>query len=224
MKNKIQSLLHVEDSFGAWFMATGIAVQFLAFLLSGETLLSLISGIAGVVSVILCSQRKLSFYFWSLMQIVTFVAVSMSCGLYGKLVENIFYVGTLGFGLLHWNLHITKGKVQTRQMSMPTWRFTLLITTICYMVAYYFLDKAGGTHPALDGFTTVFAIAAQVLMILRYAENWFLWFMADVACIILFAKVGDWCMVAQYLFWTANCVYGYLKWRNGYHPIGIKAT
>lgn len=213
MKNKIQSLLRVEDYFGAWFMATGIVVQLLVFLLSEETLLSFISGIAGVVSVVLCSQRKLSFYFWSLLQIGTFVAISISCGLYGKLVENIFYVGTLGFGLLHWNIHLANGEVQTRQMSLTAWIFTLLSTTFCYIMTYFFLSHAGGAHPELDGFTTVFAMAAQLLMIFRYAENWFLWFMVDVACIILFTKVGDWCMVAQYLFWTANCVYGYLKWK-----------
>lgn len=213
MRSNIQSLLRVEDSFGAWFMTTGIIVQFAVFLLSKETLLSLVSGIAGVVSVVLCSQRKPSFYFWSLLQIGTFVVISRNCGLYGKLVENMFYVGTLLVGFLHWKLHLTEEKVDTRQMTLTAWRLTLLATTVCYIMAYFFLSQAGGTHPALDGFTTVFAIAAQLLMIFRYAENWFLWFIVDVACIILFTKVGDWCMVAQYLFWTANCIYGYLKWK-----------
>ena len=74
--------------------------------------------------------------------------------------------------------------------------------------------KIGDSNAELDAVTTVFAIAAQILMILRYQESWRLWFWVDVLCVILWAQTGNWCMVAQYIFWTANCIYGLLKWKE----------
>ena len=53
MKNKIQSLFNVEDWFGIAFILAGIATQVVTYALVGDSLLSLVSGIAGVISVVL---------------------------------------------------------------------------------------------------------------------------------------------------------------------------
>ena len=70
------------------------------------------------------------------------------------------------------------------------------------------------TQPYLDAFTTVPALVAQVLMILVYREHWFLWLAVDVLSVALWLRAGDYCMVAQYAFWCANCLYGLRRWRS----------
>ena len=66
----------------------------------------------------------------------------------------------------------------------------------------------------IDIVTSILAIIAQILMVLGYREQWYFWFGVDVLCVILFASMNEWCMVVQYIFWTINCVYGYLNWRK----------
>ena len=70
------------------------------------------------------------------------------------------------------------------------------------------------TQPYLDAFTTVPALVAQVLMILVYREHWFIWLAVDVLSVALWLRAGDYCMVAQYAFWCANCLYGLKRWQS----------
>ena len=78
----------------------------------------------------------------------------------------------------------------------------------------YILNGVGGNNILLDAISTTLAIIAQVLMMLRYKENWIIWFIVDILCIILWTIKGDWCMVMQYVFWTGNTVYGYNIWKK----------
>ena len=68
------------------------------------------------------------------------------------------------------------------------------------------------TQPMLDSLSTVPAFAAQILMILRYREQWAYWLVIDIASVIMWINAENWCMVMQFVFWTLNCSYGTYKW------------
>ena len=51
-----------KNRFGALFMLFGIMLQIFSFYYTKGSTISLISGIAGIISVVLCAQRKISFY------------------------------------------------------------------------------------------------------------------------------------------------------------------
>lgn len=214
MKNKIQSLFNVEGWFGIAFILAGIATQTATYALTEDSLLSLVSGIAGVISVVLCSQRKLSFYFWGFLQIGTFMVICINEHLYGKLFENGFYLITMIGGLLMWKRHQQGESVSTRKLSRSGMWWLLWQSVVSIAVLYGALRMIGGEQPFMDSFTTVFAIVAQLLMIYRYRESWLFWLVVDIACIIMWYNERNWCMTAQYIFWTMNCIYGLIKWNK----------
>ena len=214
MKNKIQSLFNVEDWFGIAFILAGIATQVVTYALVGDSLLSLVSGIAGVISVVLCSQRKLSFYFWGFLQIGTFMSICINEHLYGKLFENGFYLITMIGGLLMWKRNEQHHTVETRVLNKLTLLFVVIQSLFAVLVVETILTSIGGEQPFMDSFTTIFAIAAQLLMIYRYRESWLFWLAVDIACIIMWYNEGNWCMTVQYIFWTMNCFYGLIKWNK----------
>lgn len=207
------NLLNIEGTFALWFVLTGIATQVAAFAFSDDSLLSFVSGVAGVVSVVLCSQRKLSFYFWGFLQIATFAVLCIQENLYGKLVENAFYLVTMVAGLVIWRRNRKGDAVKTRDMSWQLWIILQCVLCLFIIGLAFMLKLIGGTNPELDATTATLAIAAQIMMMLRYQENWIVWFWVDILCIILWAQAGNWCMVAQYVFWTVNCVYGMIMWK-----------
>lgn len=214
MKNKIQSLFNVEGWFGIAFILTGIATQVVTYVLMGDSLLSFVSGIAGVISVVLCSQRKLSFYFWGFLQIGTFMAICVNEHLYGKLFENGFYLITMIGGLLMWKRNEHCHTVETRVLNKLTLLFIVIHSLFTIFVFETVLAAIGGEQPFMDSLTTVFAIVAQLLMIYRYRESWLFWLVVDIACIIMWYNERNWCMTAQYIFWTMNCIYGLIKWNK----------
>jgi nicotinamide mononucleotide transporter len=66
----------------------------------------------------------------------------------------------------------------------------------------------------LDTLTTTIGIIAQLMMIFRFKEQWYLWFILDILCVVLWAVDGNWCLSVQYIFWAINCIYGMIIWKK----------
>ena len=73
------------------FLLTMLAVQIIVFVLYPETAISIISGIAGVISVVLCAKGKISFYYIGFIQTISYLYLAWQNRFYGEVAENIFY-------------------------------------------------------------------------------------------------------------------------------------
>ena len=212
--NKFGKCLGVEGTFASWFVLIGIITQLLTCYIMEDTLLALCSGIAGVISVVLCSQKKLSFYFWGILQLVTILIISYQSGLYGKLVENAFYLITMFIGMNVWKKNTTDNTTQVRTMDWVDYViFGCIFLPFATILSYSIVIQYNTEQITLDTITTIIGIIAQIMLVLRFREQWVLWFILDVLCIALWAKNGNWCLMVQYIFWTINCVYGYFCWK-----------
>ena len=208
----MKKILNIDGIFAKWVVIIGVLIQLITFYITNDTVLALISGIAGVISVVLCSQKKLSFYFWGILQLVTILIISYQTGLPGKVLENGFYLLTMLVGLLVWNKHQEDNNTRTESMTFADYAILaiflpLLIYGVSMLVSFF-----GSEQPILDALTTVIGIVAQIMLIFRFKEQWVLWFILDVLCVVLWAIDGNWCLMTQYIFWTINCIYGYFYW------------
>ena len=212
--NKFSKYLGVEGTFASWFVTIGIVTQLITCYIMNDTALAVCSGIAGVISVVLCSQKKLSFYFWGILQLVTILIISYQTGLYGKVLENGFYLLTMIIGFLLWDKNKTNDEVKTETMGYNDYAILVIFVPLLVFGVSTFVVDANSEQPVLDALTTVIGIIAQIMLIFRFREQWVLWFILDVLCIVLWAIDGNWCLMVQYIFWTINCVYGYFCWKK----------
>lgn len=212
--NKFGKCLGVEGTFASWFVLIGIITQLLTCYIMEDSLLALCSGIAGVISVVLCSQRKYAFYFWGILQLVTIMIISYQSGLYGKLVENAFYLITMFVGMNIWKENTTNNTTQVRTMDLVDYiMFGCIFLPFATILSYSIVSQYNTEQITLDTITTIIGIIAQIMLVLRFREQWILWFILDVLCIALWAKDGNWCLMTQYIFWSINCIYGFFYWR-----------
>jgi nicotinamide mononucleotide transporter len=213
--NKFGKYLGVEGTFASWFVTIGIVTQLITCYIMNDTALAVCSGIAGVISVVLCSQKKYSFYFWSILQLITIMIISYQTGLHGKLSENAFYLITLFIGMNIWKENTTDNTTQVRTMDWLDYViFGCIFLPFATILSYSIVSQYNTEQIVLDTITTIIGIIAQLMLILRFREQWVLWFVLDILCIILWAKDGNWCLMVQYIFWTINCVYGYFCWKK----------
>lgn len=204
-----------KNNFGLILLICGLLTQVITYIITKDSFLSFISGVTGMISVIQCSERKYSFYFWSFIQIITFSVICFNEQLYAKLLENMFYLITMGVGIGTWlaNKDIDN-RVKTRALKVHDIVKCCILGMIVFVFLFIPLQLFGDTAPLLDAITTTLAFIAQILMILRYKENWVVWCVMNIICVVLFAITYNWCMVVQYVFWTINTVYGYTLWRK----------
>jgi nicotinamide mononucleotide transporter len=118
-------------------------------------------------------------------------------------------------GMSEWKKNKDNEDVKVRSMDIyDCITFGTLFIPLCAIFSYLIVVNYNSGQIVLDTTTTVIGIIAQVLMILRFKEQWILWFILDILCIALWAIDGNWCLVTQYIFWTINCVYGYKIWKS----------
>lgn len=199
------------------FMLTMLLAQIGVFILVPDTPLGIISGIAGVISVVLCAKGKLSFYFIGFVQTITYLILAWQNCFYGEVMENIFYLVTMIWGIFVWKKNMQTNEdgssdIKAKKFTTLQWILSILGTIVATLIMGFALTQIGSAQAYTDAATNVMAIFAQLLMVRRYREQWVWWIVIDMLCIKMWFVAGNWSMVAMYVAWTANAVYGWYNW------------
>lgn len=200
------------------FLYLGIALQLMAyFVMPGQNLLSLFSGITGIIAVVLCAEKKLAYYWFAWPQLISYLILAYNQKLYGEVYENVFYVVTMIIGMYIWFKHKDNinGIDEVKPKKLTGLQFSIifgLMLIIIGILYFIFENYTDDTQPLLDSVTTVPAFIAQILLTFRYREQWVFWFIINVGSIFMWLNAGDYCMFAQYVFWAANAGLGWYMW------------
>ena len=205
------------NTFEKTFLATMLILQIVVFCINPDTLLNIIAGIAGVISVVLCAKGKVAFYFIGFVQTISYLFLAWQNTFYGEVIENLFYLVTMVWGIFVWkknSVHNDDGTedVVAKKFTTKQWIASIVGTTIATAIMGYWLDSIGSAQAYTDAATNVLAIFAQLLMVRRYREQWIWWLIIDILCVKMWVVAGNWSMVAMYIAWIANCIYGWYNW------------
>lgn len=212
-----QEFMHGYSLFDKMFMVSMLLVQIVVFCVSPDSVLGVIAGISGVISVVLCAKGKISFYFIGFVQTITYLFLAWRNCFYGEVMENIFYLVTMIWGIFVWKKNSTvddngSAHVEALKFTPVMWVLSILGTAVCTFGMGYWLNSIGSAQAYTDAATNVLAIFAQILMVKRYKEQWLWWFIIDILCLKMWFVAGNWSMVAMYVAWTINCIYGWYNW------------
>ena len=199
------------------FMLVAIAMQIIVFMITPDSWLNIVAGLAGVVSVIMCAKGRTMFYFIGFIQTFTYLALAWQNKFYGEVMENIFYFVTMVWGIFEWKKNEVVNEdgtedVVAKKFTPTQWAISIWGTVIATVAMGYWLNGIGSAQAYTDAATNVMAIFAQLLMVWRYREQWIWWIVIDVFCIKLWWVAGNWSMVAMYIVWTINAIYGWINW------------
>ena len=197
------------------FLVLGLLVQVITFCLMPHSPWALVSGVLGICSVVLGAKGNILTFVFGFAQLVTYTYLCCVERFYAEVAINIYYFVTMIYGVYCWRRRLSTNslQVQTRRLSrnmLPVMSVAIVLFSVLtgWLLGQYTDDP----QPYLDAFTTVPAIVAQILMVMAYREQWYLWLVVDVLAMVMWLRAGNYCMAAQYTFWCANCVYGYIQW------------
>jgi nicotinamide mononucleotide transporter len=224
-KEKMKAeFINGRTTFDWCFLGLGLIMQVIAIVYGYVTgtpdgIISIICSISGVISVVLCAQGKISFYLFAYIQMFTYTfGVAIPNHLWGEAWENLFYFVTQTYGIYIWyKIYRVKkdnksAEVKAKKLDALGWIITMGSLVIGVIILTIVLTKTSDPQPFLDAISTIPAFIAQFLMVLGYREQWLHWLIIDITSTIMFIMVGNWMMVAMFIFWTINCIYGWYKW------------
>jgi nicotinamide mononucleotide transporter len=198
-------------------------INFYLFFSWDDTVIGLISSLAGMLCVVLVAKGKISNYYFGIIQSATYAYISYTYGLYGEAMLNaLFYLPIQFIGIYLWNKNkvsaSTKGEdIVAKRMTISNWSL-FVVLTIAFSVLYAFLlAKIGGKQVHIDSFAVVLSIGAQILMLKRYAEQWIIWIIVNVLSIVLWFNAlqeggNDYTVLVMWTAFLVNSIYGYFNW------------
>lgn len=212
-----------NEFFGGWkpfevaWLFIFLAAQIFAYIQAPDSWLAMISGIAGIICVVFVGKGKISNYLFGLIFAYTYFFVSLENKFYGEMTTTLFvYIPAQFIGYFLWKQNMRSDAeqetVSAKKLTAKGW-LTLITCVVLGSIAFIsYLKTTDGQSVTLDGITTVLVVAAQLMMILRYSEQWLLWIVINILSIILWANTP-----AMYLMFGAyllNSLYGYYNWNK----------
>lgn len=208
-----------------WFMIISVIIFTTYFFIIDKTnsltylIINSIAAISGIICVVLCAKGKKSQYVWGLFNIVGYIIISYINKYYGEVMLNaLYYLPSQFIGYYLWNKNSNKetNTVKGKKMDLKK---TVLVVIVCAIGIFLYklcLDYLGGTNTTLDSASTVISLFANVLMLMRYREQWILWIIIDVITVIMWLLVKDYIMVTMWFVYLINAFYGYYNWSKLY--------
>lgn len=196
------------------FLLAMVLLQVIMYCIVPDTAIGMVCGIAGVICVVLTAKGKISSYVFNFIQTVTYMIICWNAGLYLEWGEQIFCFCACIYGIFAWKKNMsTEQTVIAKKFKWWQWFAVAGITAVTTIGLGYFADIVlNSTLSYLDAFTVALAIIGQMLMTWRYREQWAMWIIINVTSIVMFIILKNWSMVAMYIAWTINAIYGWLNW------------
>lgn len=184
------------------------------------TTLTVVSGV-GCVSLIAIGKRL--GYLVGLVSSVTYAWIAYKNGLFGEVGLNVlFYLPTGIIGYFMWAQHEAGGTVEMRRL-IRRHQLWLVVAALATTALLGGILRAipGQNSPFVDAATNVLSIIATLLMMWRFAEQWWLYVALNVL------TVGLWLlryfadgfaadsMIFLWLIYLINSVFGLIVWRGG---------
>ena len=185
-----------------------------------DSAVGIISATTGVACVVCTGKGKLSAYFFGTINVVLYAVISYQARYYGEVMLNLLYYFPMQFyGFYVWNKHMNTEthEVEKRRLNARS-RLYLTLAVAVGTIAYGFVLKAlGGALPFVDSLSTVASVAAMIISVKMYMEQWIIWIAVDIVTVIMwaaaFARGND--STATLLMWIVylgNAIIMYFKW------------
>jgi len=227
MVQKIKaSLLSGWTKFEVIWLVTATAIITTVSFIVGDNWLGFISSISGILCVVMAAKGKIATYYFGVIQASTYAYIAYGYHLYGEAMLNaLFFLPIQFVGFYVWRKNKAKAAahgedVYGKHLSGKQWIYVIVGGLIAVGLYAWFLNAINASQVGLDSFAVVISVVAQVLMTLRYAEQWFLWIAVNILTISLWIATlvstggGDYAILVMWIAFLVNSVYGYINWRK----------
>jgi nicotinamide mononucleotide transporter len=214
----------MPPSFQRTYWPIALTTLALVFCLATKTdWLTTLTVVSGVACVSLIAIGKRLGYLIGLVSSLTYAWIAYQNGLFGEVGLNVlFYLPTGIIGYFMWAKNEANGTVNMQRLASRQ-RLGLVLGSVLATVVLGFVLRAipGQNSPFVDAATNVLSIIATLLMMWRFAEQWWLYVALNVLTVSLWTirYLADGYaadrMIFLWLIYLINSVFGLIIWARG---------
>jgi nicotinamide mononucleotide transporter len=186
-------------------------------------LIEAIAAIASAWSVWLLAKNNPLGGWIGLIGVIAYAAVFYQVKLYGEVAIQFFYLITSLQAIYIW---LRGGENSTEKPVSRINQRWLILTAVLVTVGVFglrtVLVSLGGAAPFWDALTTILSAIAQLYLMERYLESWYLWIVADTIYVPLYASRGLYLTSILYAIFWLMAIYGLQKFQRIYSEQKLK--
>ena len=174
------------------------------------SLLEFVAVLASLIGVWLGTTGKQIMWPWWGISSALYGWLFISYSLYASAAVQVVFIAAAIWGWFGWG---PKGAT-SKNLSWLLRAVIVTVSFITWLVITPWLVSLGAAAASPDAFGLIFSAVAQVLMVLEYRENWFLWFIVDAVYVALYWSQDLKFTSLLYVLFTAIAIRGWVNWEN----------
>jgi nicotinamide mononucleotide transporter len=186
-------------------------------------LIEAIAAIASAWSVWLLAKNNPLGWWIGLIGVIAYAAVFYQVKLYGEVAIQFFYLITSLQAIYIW---LRGGENSTEKPVCRISQRWLILTAVLVAVGVFglrtVLISLGGAAPFWDALTTILSAIAQLYLMERYLESWYLWIVADTIYVPLYASRGLYLTSILYAIFLLMAIHGLQNFQRIYSEQKLK--
>lgn len=226
MKRIINKMFEGWTLFEKIWLVTFTLIGFGVSVAWGDSFIGFVATITGMIANILVAKGKIANYFFGFIGVVTYGFVAYGYALYGEAMLNWgFYAIANVVGFFIWTKNkkrntnkIAGEDIPVKSLTKKGWLYVIgsfILGSLTYAII---LIELNAQQVRLDSMAVVLSIIGQILMTLRFKEQWIIWIAVNVLSVTLWVVTlvqsggNDYVMIVMWVSYLINSIYGYVNW------------
>ncbi|WP_392561924.1 nicotinamide riboside transporter PnuC [Orbus sturtevantii] len=181
--------------------------------------ISFFGAICGLLCVILLAKRRNSGNVLGMFAAFGESTANILGGNIGASLPSFYYFGAHIYGLVTWHKNKTSDQtVKVRSLSERYFLATLIFLILAVFLNIYLTGALGVDNTVYQLITNCFifglGVVAQLLLMMRFSFNWYLWIILNILVISLNIYTNNPIIATQYLIYLFNSAYGMCEWKR----------
>ena len=174
----------------------------------------IVAALMGVAYILLAAKESQWCWPFAFFSTIIYTVLFWEGQLPMQALLNFYYIGMAVYGYWLWRKH---GKTEdTLAITSWGWPKNLAFIAIGLIISatatYYLTTNNQSQSPALDAYTTVFAVMNTWLMAKKVLQNWLYWVIIDAAAVVLYVETSYYATAALFVLNTILAIAGYISW------------
>jgi nicotinamide mononucleotide transporter len=179
--------------------------------------LEITANIVNAVSILLAARNSVHTWWTGIIGCALFMVLFYNSRLYADSLLQIFFIGTSFIGWYRWSDRESKPPDAVTRAPARAMLGGLLMASVVTVGYGYVLHRLTNAYaPFVDSSVMALSIFAQLLLMRRHYETWWIWIAVNALSVGLFTSRGLWITAALYGAFLVNATVASVSWRR--HP------
>ena len=167
------------------------------------------------LSILLAARNSVHTWWTGIIGCLLFLLLFYSSQLYADSLLQVFFIGTSALGWYYWSRHGSRPAVAVTRATTSTMLRGLIISLVVTIGYGSLLHRFTNAYaPFMDSAVLALSVFAQLLLMRRRYETWWIWMAVNVLSVALFTSRGLLITAALYSAFLINAIVASVLWRR----------